>query len=610
MKSLMKVMIGVCWIISFSNDIYSQQCDDCPTPMVLLYGMKLSVPLPPQDTSASYLNKYLNWIALLNVQQANFNNDPEYNCISWLDGSVVGLTTNPLDTTAAVQIQTNYDGNVPPSGSVQGGDYLIWSSLDSSSGQFNYYIYLEDATTRDRIAVGEAHFTSTNDSQNQAQLAINQIEPVFDKIRAYQKMLRDKNSGMAIHAKINIIPSKSEMKGDETIPVNFQLYDCDGGAANSPLGNRWIKIISTLGRFDKDSVETDASGSASANFTANNVTDVANLSAYYFPYTTVYHKTNGASGDTTVNINKTTNDNWILSYKINGILTDNSKTEDQGFTSLNSETTITIANVTQFVVGKFTDTSISIDHVVGGKGDFSYGDIKRIIQASTNYYSSSTTSEIGEAVSDSDLSHSFVFILGDDFSGHNLIATAICSTIVNMEDYELSNGKTTQIDSTWNWGEISSFPVFATAQNSTYTKSGAGYLFQGNSISDTVIDLSPGTETIHKSFTALISIQPYNKPTNINNSKNLLPDNFLLSQNYPNPFNPSTIIEYQIPKFSHVSLNIYDVVANKIATLVDRGKPAGKYSVNFNASNLSSGVYFYRIVAGSFVQTKKLILMK
>jgi len=85
---------------------------------------------------------------------------------------------------------------------------------------------------------------------------------------------------------------------------------------------------------------------------------------------------------------------------------------------------------------------------------------------------------------------------------------------------------------------------------------------------------------------------------------------FDMKQNYPNPFNPSTTIEYQIPRSSHVSLVVYDVLGNQVATVVNEIKPAGNYSVNFTATNLASGIYFYKIKAGNYVQTKKLIILK
>jgi len=90
----------------------------------------------------------------------------------------------------------------------------------------------------------------------------------------------------------------------------------------------------------------------------------------------------------------------------------------------------------------------------------------------------------------------------------------------------------------------------------------------------------------------------------------LLPTAFSLSQNYPNPFNPATTIKYDLPENSNVELKVYDVLGNEVANLFTGYQNAGSYSVNFRADKLSSGVYFYRIDAGSFSQTKKFILMK
>lgn len=88
------------------------------------------------------------------------------------------------------------------------------------------------------------------------------------------------------------------------------------------------------------------------------------------------------------------------------------------------------------------------------------------------------------------------------------------------------------------------------------------------------------------------------------------PKSYSISQNYPNPFNPSTTIRFQLPNSSIVNLKVYDVLGNEIVTLVNEEKPVGEYEVEFNAAGLSSGIYFYKLNAGSFVETKKMILMK
>jgi hypothetical protein len=111
-----------------------------------------------------------------------------------------------------------------------------------------------------------------------------------------------------------------------------------------------------------------------------------------------------------------------------------------------------------------------------------------------------------------------------------------------------------------------------------------------------------------------IGIFIYTIPTDILNVAEPL-YKFSLEQNYPNPFNPSTKIKYTIPTvgtslMKFVQLKVYDVLGNEVATLVNEEKPAGSYEVDFNVSGLSSGIYFYTINLGSFIETKKMILMK
>ncbi|PID59467.1 MAG: hypothetical protein CR986_06050 [Ignavibacteriae bacterium] len=120
-------------------------------------------------------------------------------------------------------------------------------------------------------------------------------------------------------------------------------------------------------------------------------------------------------------------------------------------------------------------------------------------------------------------------------------------------------------------------------------------------------------------------IRAYAAPTKTDideNSNEILPTEYNLSQNYPNPFNPVTTINYTIPsnvkrftnsmtgEMSNVKLIVYDILGNEVATLVNEQQNQGNYQVKFDASNLSSGIYFYKLQAGNFVATKKMILLK
>ncbi|MDQ3019758.1 MAG: T9SS type A sorting domain-containing protein [Bacteroidota bacterium] len=99
------------------------------------------------------------------------------------------------------------------------------------------------------------------------------------------------------------------------------------------------------------------------------------------------------------------------------------------------------------------------------------------------------------------------------------------------------------------------------------------------------------------------------KPVGITNSGEII-NNFTLCQNYPNPFNPTTIINYHVVVSSFISLKVFDVLGKEVATLVNQKQNAGSYSVDFDGSNLSNGIYFYKIEADNFIETKRMVLVK
>ena len=98
-------------------------------------------------------------------------------------------------------------------------------------------------------------------------------------------------------------------------------------------------------------------------------------------------------------------------------------------------------------------------------------------------------------------------------------------------------------------------------------------------------------------------------PVGVDDEK-LIADKFELLQNYPNPFNPTTSIQYAISNRQFVSLKIYDVLGNEVASLVNEEKSVGVYEVMFDATGLSSGMYLYKLQAGSYVETKKMVLLR
>ena len=97
---------------------------------------------------------------------------------------------------------------------------------------------------------------------------------------------------------------------------------------------------------------------------------------------------------------------------------------------------------------------------------------------------------------------------------------------------------------------------------------------------------------------------------NTEDQEQIIPKEYSLYQNYPNPFNPNTTIKYDLPKDGLVSLEIFDILGRRITTLVNENRNAGSYEQTFNASSLASGVYVYKLQAGDFISSKKMILLK
>jgi hypothetical protein len=99
-------------------------------------------------------------------------------------------------------------------------------------------------------------------------------------------------------------------------------------------------------------------------------------------------------------------------------------------------------------------------------------------------------------------------------------------------------------------------------------------------------------------------------PVEVKEKANEIPTNFALYQNYPNPFNPSTTIEFDIPERTNVKLVVYDILGREVETLIDKELEPGKYKLNFTATNLPTGVYFYTLKTPKFTKTNKMLLIK
>lgn len=159
-----------------------------------------------------------------------------------------------------------------------------------------------------------------------------------------------------------------------------------------------------------------------------------------------------------------------------------------------------------------------------------------------------------------------------------------------------------QGDITLSWDDITAHIPEAIRNNYHFRMTGPGIVSNIDMLTVSSVTFNAETGVVY-TFEINSSLTSTGDDVNI-------PKEFSLGQNFPNPFNPSTTIAYNVKETAQVTIKVYDMIGNEVATLVDEVKPAGSYNVSFDASKLSSGVYLYKMRAGNFVQIRKLVLMK
>jgi photosystem II stability/assembly factor-like uncharacterized protein len=175
---------------------------------------------------------------------------------------------------------------------------------------------------------------------------------------------------------------------------------------------------------------------------------------------------------------------------------------------------------------------------------------------------------------------------------NGLTAETVSAIAINSEDEIFAatdnNGVFISTNNGDNWTQLNS--GLETLRTYSLAINSSGYIFVGTlgngvsrSVNSTVTEISKGENTLTK---------------------------YSLEQNYPNPFNPITSLQYAIGSRKFVTLKVYDILGREVATLVNEEKAAGEYEVEFNAANLPSGIYFYQLKAGSFVEARKMVLVK
>ncbi len=558
------------------------------------------------------------------------------------------------DSLLNVNNDSSFFGTLVPSpdSAIYGTDYYIASSISGKAGNYTLIVSLKDAQTRSTIDSGTASFSSTSNFsiQTAATTAVTSILPLITITRNYQIGLCAASPNLSIDPHLKITPSKNNVDIKETITVSISASDYDG----YPLKNYRINLSSTSGSFATQQVQTDENGQATVNYTASDTVGTAVLYAELDSAITVTNDTENVDDESFVVVSKVDSVSTTLYteklYQLDFTMSvKNMYVNDAMVETGLGGTTWKQSTSTEVYTANGSVKGLGI--FVPFNKSFSFaGDTGKVtgkyFKHSFSFESTTYIDKCWDGLNIDDYTNNGIVdkkklfqnasIIQMDYNPGNTIGNIYSlnySIPYNYNHSESSWGVPPGVD-----GQAQDFncvrdfgsnPTFSyqlkkstsqslTAEDSdpglSITTVGNEYIFNYTKIniwSDTTTSLTGYT------FNATITqvngiLKPFKSSvTSVNDEKlNTAPQLFRLSQNYPNPFNPSTIIQYQIPSASHVEINIFDVMGNEVATLVNDNKAAGTYTTNFNASKLASGVYFYRIEAGSFIQTRKLMLIK
>ncbi len=520
-------------------------------------------------------------------------------------------------------------------------DFVIGSKITGSSGSYTLTVSIEDGQTYAHVADGIAAIGSaTSDNVKSAcSSAVQQILPLATEIRAYEERLKAANPLLTINPQIDVSPGTLKLSLKGSTDVNITATDCDG----APIANRLFSLDASLGSLSTSSVETDGSGKASVNYTAGSSKGVAIITATLQNLMSVTRDTISPSGSASIVTGDIDTTNlWVLEFDlhrsgagyVDQINQDNLYMGQQYGSSWQQKTSFYVqsahgkfmgsANGKQNTEFDFTDSTLSISGIF-----FEHEFSKSTYTDATGQncphdpwdMSGSTLSYVAKVDSTHQGSASFSY--STDPNGPFLFNLTIPCTMVDDYGYDWD------LAGTWDNGDCKTNQNSESGHGSKFNLT-AGITYGGigavpgltiiPSYADSVItgytiivDYSTTFYGSDGSFNFYIdectaTLKPFSSITAVRSVEP--PKGFFLAQNYPNPFNPSAVISYYLPVNSFVTLKVYDVLGREVKTLTNGRETAGSHSIVFNADNLPSGVYFYRLQAGNYTATKKLMLLK
>lgn len=642
MKSALFILIA---IASFSTYIQSQSCEECKQRSIILYDNEVQVPAPDSAATVEQtLKAYQEWTNLFYIAGGVKNavwQDPETDCFQKMSAA---FFTEPDSVNTSIKFGVGFP-NLPPAGSAGGNtDYLIYGIVTGGNGSYTLQLKLETAKSREAVKGVTVNFTSADDPIQVGQNAAAHFSPLYSTIMEFEKKKRDEGEPYAIRPKIEAVPEKKVIQKNESTNVEFTLKDCD----DQPLKDRTIELTSENGTFDKETVTTDGSGKATAVFTAGMESGIAKVQGtlqYRMP-TDISSVSPSDGGDAYIQIEK--QPYWQLLARFSRTHTSESKDQSPNTSSKTEwvsthQTTIkAFLDMASALPGTYYTNNVVMFNTLGGSYHFQLAGTSNMVVENYGYSNERSTSncfggydpksdkvKLWVSFGSREVNIQFSIpanVSGDGFSeehswdrinGYQSSSSTTECDGIEMGGYDFhakydEDTTYTKVDRVENpalgYVEESVLQVmrFFKGQDGVYV-----FGYDGQDVTTTTMEMSGvSSYTQVKINTELFGEIITDKATAVEDDPETLPEEYALFQNYPNPFNPITTINYQLPEPGVVNLKVYDIVGQEVSTLVESYRPAGLHIVRFDASNLNSGIYFYKLRAGDKMFLRKMLLLK
>ena len=615
----------LCVFAAYNSRGSAQVQEDCPMTTVGLYSGN-SWGASTGSSDAIFMSKYCSSFIYRAI-----SGDSSSNHVYLLSAGAADSTenSNAGDSVACLPL-------IAPPDSVGGTtiNYLQFSSISGSPGNYLLTVTLEDGHTRHHIVDGTSGFSSSTDTNSMGTAcgsALASILPIITTINNYEKGLNAADPSLYIDPEIIVTPSAEKIALKAGINVSIQITDCDG----TPLPNRILAVKTKDGTLQDSTVTTDQNGHATDLFIAGSKNQFGIITATIANAPTVRYDTVSSDGFAVVTVGNPVDTVGMceLNYSMRTTSVSfldrftNQKDTREDWTpnataSTNSADGVVILPVTFEDHGTILLNSSDGDSLVFSTGkmsehDFTFvnGWITPSAACKDDHTNMEGTTHNGRIASSG---ASVILEYGPT------IKSLDCSAWYNYEGPYYLYGFA--FDDCEDLGPPSKLDLYdvgtivGEVNDSHPGVSGtmaAGFAItsvQSKTKSKTTFDPTTGPSSAWDSITtASFSgyLRPVSKLTSIEKpSGNTIPTSLALRQNYPNPLNPSTVIAYDLPVPSLVTLKVYDILGREVATLVTEKQNAGSYTDTFDGSRLSSGVYFYRTQAGPFAETGKFMLVK